>query len=105
VTFQLEIVQHIHGNLSAVSSEDRWMHKFVQLPFPPTLGMQFQWRNDEGDKASSGPLTELVFDTERREFRAYVESNKERYAVDLSDSRDIQEIVDGYVDDGWTERR
>lgn len=77
----IEFHKHIHSGFSAASSNDVWLRRRITLPFVPFVGLTIR----EGEFEET--VTEIAWDVDRGEFRAYAESDRELYEAALGRMR------------------
>jgi len=108
--YQVKFIKHVHSCFAGSSSSDVWLERLVKLPFPPYKGVSIQ--TDDLD-VSITDESEIYWKTEDSLFVVYVESNKEIYNLCLknkammgneSTEKRFREIVEDYLEDGWTLR-
>jgi hypothetical protein len=90
--------KQIHGCFAGASSLDVWLHKNIDIPFAPFVGLVIQI-----DEYNDFTINELVYILKKRVFIAYEESDKEIYEAELRKEphRPLKEIVQGYLNNGW----
>jgi G:T-mismatch repair DNA endonuclease (very short patch repair protein) len=96
IKFRLQI----HGAFASASSEDVYMYRLVEMPFPPFVGMEVS----DGDDFDV-TVHEVWWHGSKGRYEAFVESDKEIYNAMLhrEPHRDIKEIVKEWKESGWKE--
>lgn len=107
MTYEVTLTFWVSAGFLGYSSEDVWLYRIIELPFPPFIGLDFKDIEFEG--------TQVVWDRETETFTVYGEENKElydwmrsrpfRHTEDDNEYRTkrLREIVEGYKADGWFE--
>jgi len=96
-TYKIEIRKQIHAGFSAAQTGDVCVGRYMDLPFPPFVGLVIQ----DGEWCSDS-IIEICYDVERDRFTCYIEADKELYHAECNGKkkRPIAEIVKEYVVDG-----
>lgn len=97
---KLDIRRHIHYNHLPWSKHDKYVHRVMNLPFAPYVGLQLE------DKDWIANISELYYDLPSKRFIAYTESDRrlcdETLLLDDEKRGDILAgIVGEHVADGW----
>ena len=95
----------IHGCVASCSTEDAWMERVVEMPFPPTVGMSL---TDE-DGAWQCVVARIGYDAKRKEYIASTGADKGIYddllhhgmSVEESKTRLVEKVREA-IGDGWT---
>jgi len=99
--YKFRLKKQIHGCFASVSSLDVMLHKDIQLPFPPSVGIE----------VSIGDICEVIdsiwVNIDKKEVTLFTQSNEEISDYELHGdragyiARPIDEIVEEYTDLGW----
>ncbi len=99
--YKVRFILQVHSNVSSGSSDDVWLERVVELPFPPMPGLIYI----SGDWEA---MPEAIYwDIDNHEFRAYVEPDKTIYYALLhhQEPPSLQEVVDDWLECGWERKQ
>ncbi len=101
--YKVLVRRQIHGSFASLSSEDAYVIREVDLPFPPFVGLNIGWRSLDGEISEGADITEISFDADTGQITCYVEGDKEIYAAVLQKRghRRIEDIVREHISEGW----
>jgi len=97
---KVTFIKQIHGCFGAVSSEDIYLEREIELSFIPTKETTIIYDDYEDE------IAQIVLDLGNGSIRIYLESDEEIYQSQLNKEshRPIQEIVNEYLKMGWKAR-
>jgi hypothetical protein len=107
--FKVLFLKQVHSCFATFSTEDLWLQREVELPFPPFEGLSIY----DGE-VWEATVTEMLWRMDKGAFHAYTEPDKTLYhrAKDrgspaLFDSfprEDVMEAAQPWIDAGWQRR-
>ena len=101
--YKVKFILQIHSCHSAASSEDIYVYKQFDLPFPPSKDISIEHETKKGEIDCIESIEEIVWNADSQTFVCYVPSDKEIYEADLHNRpyRPIREIVNEYLEADW----
>jgi hypothetical protein len=94
--YKVTAILHIHANFSGCSSDDVWLEKDFELPFPPVKGMPIEFPTTcdinckvcFGEGMNVNPI-EIYYHIDTGVFKVYVASDKELYNKALNERKTL----------------
>ncbi len=89
--------KQVHGTFACMASSDVWLQKLVNLPIPPSIGMDVS----KGDWCAK--IESIHVDLDTGVIEAWTEPDKEIYndVLHKRKARPISELVQEWIDNGW----
>jgi hypothetical protein len=101
--YKVIIYKHIHSCFAALSSNDTYVQKKLELNFIPFVGLNIIDKDFESDDLKS-----ISYNVDTQCFNCYVEEDKTYYDVKkafsfIASKEQMQKLVEKYTKYGWTE--
>ena len=103
---KVSVYKQIHATFASASSNDAWMKREVELPFPPFLGLHIS-----GPGEFWADIIEIIFYPESGETRCYTKSDdtiytrmmvERRNRISKEDRALLERLVFDHEKAGWT---
>ena len=82
---KVKITYHINTGVG-ISTQDVWLERYVEMPFPPVKGLYIYDEKDWEDE-----IKEVYYNTKKQTYEAWVPSDEELYQRALHDREALTE--------------